>query len=203
MKVATNQVLWILTILICLGITVNGQVALPSVARPNLDSLINVKDVPNLYKINANLYRSGQPTEAGIKALAKMGVKTIIDLRDDNDRSRREETWVKAAGLRFINIPLSNIFGPKDSKIDEILNEIARSENHPVFIHCKRGADRTGTVIAVYRISRDGWTGKQANTEAKKFGFGWWQFWMKDYINDYYRDFKIKTPKPHKSPMLK
>lgn len=191
-----NRFSIILLVAVCLYIGVNGQGNLPSGYFPNPDNLINVKDVPNLSKVNSNLYRGGQPTEAGIKALAKMGVKTIIDFRDDDDRSRREETWVREAGLRFINVPLSNIFGPKDAKIDEILNEIARSENHPVFIHCKRGADRTGTVIAVYRITHDGWTGKQANSEAKKFGFGWWQFWMKDYINDYYRDFKGKTEKP-------
>jgi tyrosine-protein phosphatase SIW14 len=197
MNLAPKRVLLGLTLILCISIAVNAQVALPASRTPN------VKDVPNLYKVNSNLYRGGQPTEAGLRQLKKLGIKTIIDLRDDDGRAKREENSAKAAGLRFINIPLSNIFGPKDEKILAILNEIARSENYPVFIHCKRGADRTGTVIAVYRISHDGWTGEKANAEAKKFGFGWWQFWMKDYINDYYRDFKIKTPKPHESPMLK
>ena len=61
------------------------------------------------------------------------------------------------------------------------------AENQPVFVHCKRGSDRTGTVIAVYRMRNDGWTDDEAIKEAKKFGFGWWQFWMKDYIEDYYK----------------
>lgn len=160
----------------CVSVSVNAQYATSS------------KDLPNLYKINDNLYRGGQPTEAGIRKLMAMGVKTVIDLRNDDDRARREETWVKSAGLRFVNIPLSNIRGPKDEKIEAILAQIERSENQPVFIHCKRGADRTGTAIATYRISHDRWTADRANTEAKKFGFGWWQFFMKDYINDYYRE---------------
>lgn len=148
------------------------------------------KDLPNLYKVNDHLYRGGQPTEAGIQELKRMGVKTIINLRDADDRERKEEGWAKAAGIHFINVPESNWFKPKNENIDAIIKLIDTSENQPVFVHCKRGSDRTGTVIAVYRITHDGWTDKQANEEAKKFGFGWWQVWMKDFINDYYRDYK-------------
>ncbi len=162
----------------------------------NGQTTVSPKDLPNLYKVNANLYRGGQPTEAGIRTLAKMGVKTIIDLRGDDDRAKKEERWAKAAGMRFINVHESNWRKPTDESIDGILKQIDLTENQPVFVHCKRGSDRTGTVIAVYRITHDGWTGKQANAEAKQFGFGWWQFWMKDYINDYYRDFKARNAKP-------
>ncbi len=147
------------------------------------------KDLPNFYKVNENLYRGGQPTEAGINELKKIGVKTVIDLRDNDDRARKEESWAKAAGLRFVNIPLSNWFSPHNEDIKNILSEIDRKGDTPVYIHCKRGSDRTGTVVAVYRITHDNWTDKQANTEAKKFGFGWWQIWMKHYINDYYDDY--------------
>ena len=158
---------------LCLGIGVIGQTS---------------KDLPNLYRVNENLYRGGQPTEAGIRQLKAMGIRTVIDLRDDDERAEREEGWVRAAGMRFVNIPLSNLLGPKDAKIETVLAQIEKKGNEPVFIHCKRGSDRTGTAIAVYRISHDGWTGKQANEEARKFGFGWWQVFMRDYINDYYRD---------------
>ncbi len=148
------------------------------------------KDLPNFYPVNEVLYRGGQPTEAGVKELAKMGVKTIIDLRGADEKAKKEESWAQNAGLKFINKPLDNWRGPKNAKIEDIIAEINKPENQPVFVHCQRGADRTGTVIAVYRITHDNWTAQQANTEAKKFGFGWWQFWMKDYIFDYYRDFK-------------
>ncbi len=171
-----KQFAFCLLIAFCFSMGSNAQTAAPS------------KDLPNLYKVDANLYRGGQPTEVGIKQLKAMGIKTVIDLRGDDDRAMREKGWAKTAGLRFINIPLSNLFGPKNAKIEAILNQLERSADQPVFIHCKRGADRTGTVIAVYRISHDHWTGKRANAEAKQFGFGWWQFFMKDYIDDYYRD---------------
>ena len=148
------------------------------------------KELSNLYKVNENLYRGGQPTEAGILDLKKIGVKTIINLRSADGRAKKEKAWAEAAGLKFINVPLSNWFGPKDTQIDKIIALIDDPANQPVFVHCKRGADRTGTAVAVYRIRHDGWNAEQANAEAEKFGFGWWQVWMKDYIKDYYRDFQ-------------
>lgn len=155
--------------------------------------VIENKNLPNFHQVNANLYRGGQPTEEGFRQLKQTGIKTIIYLRGADEKAKREENWAQKAGLKFINLPLSNWFEPKDAQIEKILAEINKLENQPVFVHCQRGADRTGTVVAVYRITHDNYTGKQANAEAKKFGFGWWQFWMKDYINDYYRDFKKKS----------
>jgi protein tyrosine/serine phosphatase len=150
----------------------------------------SAKDLPNLYVVNTNLYRGGQPTEAGVKRLARMGVKTIINLRGEDEHSKKEQLWAQNAGIKFIGVNLNNWKRPKTADIEQVVKYINAPENQPVFVHCKRGADRTGTVIAVYRITHDGWTAQQANDEAKKFGFGWWQFWMKDYINDYYRDFQ-------------
>ena len=154
----------------------------------NAQKTIKSKDLPNFAQVNANVYRGAQPTENGIKELSKMGVKTIINLRGEDKNSRKEE-WAKNADIKFIAVDLKNWFKPKTEDIEQIIKYIDAPENQPVFVHCKCGADRTGTVVAVYLISHDGWTAKQANDEAKKFGFGWWQFWMKDYINDYYRNF--------------
>lgn len=148
------------------------------------------KDLPNFARVNETIYRGGQPTEEGIRELAKMGVKTVINLRGADERAKREEAWTRAAGMKFINVSLDNWTRPKTEKIAEIEKMIVAPENQPVFVHCKRGADRTGTVIAVYRIEHDGWDARRANEEAKQYGFGWWQIWMKDYINDYYRDYK-------------
>lgn len=148
------------------------------------------KDLPNFYAVNKQLFRGAQPTEAGVRQLAVMGVKTIVNLRETNEKVRAEESWARNAGVKFVSVPLNNWFEPKDEQIEKILAIIDDPESQPVFVHCKRGADRTGAVVAVYRITHDGWTAKQANDEAKELGFGWWQVWMKDYINDYYRDFK-------------
>lgn len=148
------------------------------------------KDMPRFFKINDNFYRGGQPTETGLAELKKLGIKTIINLRTTGKDVLEEENAAKQLGLSFINMPLNNWLKPKYSEVENVLKLINDVNNQPVFLHCNRGSDRTGTIVAAYRISFENWTGKQAVKEAKIFGFGWWQVWMKDFIEDYYRNFK-------------
>jgi uncharacterized protein (TIGR01244 family) len=144
--------------------------------------------LPNFARVNKKLYRGGQPRRDSIPKLAGLGVKTIINLRDDDEKARMEAKDAKAAGLNYFNIPLKRFGRPTDSQIDRVLSLIDAEENGTVFIHCQKGEDRTGMIIALYRISRDGWTGDDAIQEAKRFGMGFWQVQMKDYISDYFRD---------------
>lgn len=146
--------------------------------------------LPNFHQVNAGLYRGAQPKESGLQELRKLGIKTVINLRDDDAREQNEEREAKAAGLNYFNLPLSNNGSPSDAQIEQALALINAPENQPVFVHCKRGADRTGTVIAVYRISHDGWTSERAKAEAKHYGMGFWQAGMKDFISDYYKKHK-------------
>ena len=169
-----------------LSLLMNAQTKLA--ANTAAESQSVSKSLPNFYKINHQLYRGGQPKKDAFAELKKLGISTIIDLRSSDENASRGKTLAEAAGLQFIDVPLKNWGRPSNQDIDSIVAQINDSKNQPVFVHCKRGSDRTGTVIAVYRIMHDGWTDKQANAEAKKFGFGWWQVWMKDFINDYYRD---------------
>lgn len=148
------------------------------------------KGLPNLARVNSDLYRGGQPSKEGIAELKKLGIRTVIDLRDDDERSRKERGHVIGVGMQFVNIPMGNWSRPDYKTIASIMGEIAKRENQPVFVHCRRGSDRTGTVIAIYRIVHNGWTAEQALEEAKDRGIGWWQFQMKDYVKDFYRDYK-------------
>ena len=147
---------------------------------------IKIEELPRLSQVNPNLYRGGQPKEGGINRLKQMGIKTVINLRDSNDELEAEEGEAKALGLKYFNIPLPNFDRPDDKTVSQILALITSADNQPVFVHCKRGSDRTGTIIALYRIDHDGWTSDQAKDEAKKHGMGFWQYKMKDYIHDYY-----------------
>jgi tyrosine-protein phosphatase SIW14 len=144
------------------------------------------KELPNFHQVNANLFRGGQPKEGGFQRLVTLGIKTVINLRDDDENEKAEEASVRAAGLRYFNLPLDGLGRPSDEKVERVLAIINAPENQPVFVHCKRGSDRTGTVIAIYRISHDGWTSEQAKAEAKRYGLGFWEVGMKDYIRDYY-----------------
>jgi protein tyrosine/serine phosphatase len=147
---------------------------------------LKIQELPKLVQVNPNLYRGGQPKEGGIDLLKQMGIKTIINLRDSDEQSKSEEGEAKALGMKYFNIPLPNFDRPDNKIVSEILSLITSAENQPVFVHCRRGSDRTGTIIALYRIDYDGWTGDLAKAEAKRNGMGFWQYKMKDYISDYY-----------------
>jgi len=154
-------------------------------------------DLPNFDKVSETLYRGGQPKSGGFQKLTQLGIKTVVNLRDDDDRARAEETEANAAGLRYFNVPFDNFGRPSDAKVEKVLAIIEAPENQPVFVHCKRGADRTGTIVAVYRIAHDGWTSEKAKTEANQHGMGVWEVGMKDYIHDYYqRRLQTKNPQP-------
>jgi uncharacterized protein (TIGR01244 family) len=146
------------------------------------------KELPNFHKVNDRLFRGAQPGKAGLQKLAQLGIKTVINLRDDDERARAEEREAKALGLQYFNVPLSRQFRPRDELVERVMSLINAPQNQPVFVHCKRGADRTGTIVAIYRIDHDGWNGDEAAKEAGRYGMGFWQLQMKDYIHDYYRD---------------
>ena len=144
-------------------------------------------DLPNFYQVNSQLYRGGQPGRNGLEGLKKLGIKTVINLRDNDDNAKTEESEAEALGLSYFNVPLNNFKQPSDQTVEGVLKLINSAENQPVFVHCKRGSDRTGTIVALYRIDTDGWTNEEAKDEAKQFGMGFWQIEMRKYIDNYYR----------------
>lgn len=145
------------------------------------------RELPNFHQINESLYRGGQPQSGGLKKLSELGIKTVINLRGASEDTRKEQAEAEASGMRYFNIPMSALGRPTDEQVERALAVIDARENWPVFVHCQRGADRTGVIIAVYRILRDQWTAEQAIDEAKRFGLAGVQFRKKDYISDYFK----------------
>lgn len=138
----------------------------------------DVAGVPNFHQVNDRIYRGAQPRHDGWSSLSKLGIKTVIDLRAPSEVEQRE---VEAAGMRYVSVPLSGIGAPPAYKMDKILALLNDSPD-PVFVHCRRGADRTGTVIACYRISHDGWDNEKALREAKSYGMAAFELAMQHYV---------------------
>jgi uncharacterized protein (TIGR01244 family) len=159
--------------------------ALTVLSAPVWAAEINAPGVPNFHQVNEHLFRGGQPVAEGWQSLAKLGVKVVVDLRREDEHSSADEAQaVKAAGMQYINVPMKGVVSPTDEQVARVL--AAFSSAGPVFVHCKRGADRTGTVIACYRMSHDHWDNKRALDEAKSFGMRWTQVGLKEYVKNFH-----------------
>jgi tyrosine-protein phosphatase SIW14 len=138
--------------------------------------------VGNFHQLNESVYRGAQPSNQGFQSLAHIGVKTVIDLRESGSRAVNEQKIVEAAGMRYINIPMDGHSAPSEAQVTRILALLNDQSSGPVFVHCRRGADRTGTIMACYRISHDHWQNQKALEEAKANGMSWTELAMKHFV---------------------
>lgn len=150
--------------------------------------------VHNFHQVDAHLYRGGQPDAKGFKDLARIGVRTIIDLRSAVNQ-RKEKKLVEAAGMHYVNVPMSGMRAPSDEQIATVFKIIDDPTAWPIFVHCKRGADRTGTVIACYRIAHDRWDNRKALEEARYDGMRWIERAMMRYILTFQPPAAASAPK--------
>jgi len=135
--------------------------------------------IPNFHKVNENIYRGGEPKDQ--KAwlyLKNLGIKTVINLTNSPCQKFLDEM-----GLKCVNIPLSIYKFPEDEKIIKFLDTVTSQKNLPVFIYCKSGRDRTGLMVAIYRIIVEGKSIKEAYKEMLKFGFWPYRGVLKDYLH--------------------
>ncbi len=123
--------------------------------------------LPNLHKVSDALYRGAQPTAEGFRALKKMGVKTVINLRSHHS----DADELGHTGLAYEEIPMSARHTGADDAV-RFLKLVTDKARTPAFVHCKAGADRTGAMCALYRIAVQGWTKDEAIREMTRGGFG-------------------------------
>jgi tyrosine-protein phosphatase SIW14 len=149
-------------------------------------SAADLSGVGNFHQINDHVYRGAQPTPEGFRQIAALGVKTVIDLRESGSRAEAEKRIVERDGMRYINIPFAGLGAPSDQQMRRVLALFNDPAAGPVFIHCRRGADRTGTVVACYRVSNDHWKNDAALAEAKQDGMAWFEKAMQRYVLGYH-----------------
>jgi len=146
--------------------------------------------IENFGRVNDNYYRGSQPIADEFSELKKLGIKTVIDLREDSLTD--SGNLARAAGLQYVNIPLSTKRAATDDQTEHFLRVVNDQANWPVFVHCKGGRHRTGEMTAIYRITQQGWTAEQAYDEMKKYDFEDSFFYprsLKKYVFSYYQRF--------------
>jgi protein tyrosine/serine phosphatase len=162
-----------LTAAICLIFAIQGLAMEEEPVRPPLWAQPIVLDgVPNLHKVTDQLYRSAQPTAEGMGNLKKRGMETIINLRSFN--SDRKE--IGGTGLGYEHIYMK-AWHPERKEVVRFLQIVTNEKRTPVLVHCQHGADRTGTMCALYRVIIQGWTKEAAIQEMRDGGYGFHEIW--------------------------
>ncbi|HLK51137.1 MAG TPA: hypothetical protein VKT49_23505 [Bryobacteraceae bacterium] len=142
-------------------------------------------EITHLHRVNDHIYIGKQPHPPQYSELAQMGIKTVLDLRGGRFHKPRERKQVEAAGMRYISMRLSGIFPPEDQQVAGVLSVLNDPERWPVFMHCWRGDDRVGLVIACYRMTHDHWSNRQALAEARSDGLNRLEILLQRYIRHF------------------
>lgn len=127
---------------------------------------------PNFGQVSEYLYRGAQPNRAQYRRLKEFGIETIINLRElDN-----EDRWyLEGLGFNYIHLPTPdigvNVTEQAIAFLRIVYNRNAKKIPVPIFVHCQRGADRTGMFVACFRCIIQAWGLEDAAQEMENFGF--------------------------------
>ena len=129
--------------------------------------------IKNLYRIEKGLYRGSQPTAAGFEELQALGVRTVLNLAG----GKGDAALVHGDSLKLVHIKMSAM-GLRDDRVLEALRVMADPSNRPLMVHCRQGADRTGAIVALYRVVVQGWSKQKALLEMKEGGYHHSELWL-------------------------
>jgi protein tyrosine phosphatase (PTP) superfamily phosphohydrolase (DUF442 family) len=167
---------------VSLACVVFASLAWPTAATS--DAAADAPRITRFQQVDARLYRGGQPDKAAFEHLKQLGIRTVVNLR----RNDAERAVVESLGMRYVYLatslhPFGVGGGPRPEQVVARFFEVVDDPSSgPVFLHCRRGADRTGTLVAMYRIARQRWTAASAYEEARATGMRWWHYPVKGYL---------------------
>lgn len=132
-------------------------------------------------QVSETVWRSSRLDETGLEQLYSLGIKTIVNLEDEGHQreeldalarieKRRAEEGKPAWHIESVDVHMSGISRPRFEKVDRALALLSDPSKGPVLVHCKHGEDRTGVVVAAYRVEVEKKLSlPQAVAEAKSF----------------------------------
>jgi hypothetical protein len=157
----------------------------------------NVPGLPNLNEVTPALFRSAQPSRDGLAYLEGQHplrpggrpVKTVLSLRafHEDESGLATPSSVRYERIRF------NTWHPEDEDIVKFLRIATTPALQPVLVHCQHGSDRTGTMVAVYRIAIQGWSKEAAIQEMTQGGYGFHPLWKN--LTEYLMNLRVDSLK--------
>ena len=125
---------------------------------------------PGFREVVPGVFRSAQPDPGGLRAIRERGVQTVVVLRSSIPKAERETA--DRIGLELVHVPMDGTKIPSMEEVDRALAVILEPSKRPVLVHCAQGEERTGAVIAAYRVVAEGRDPAAAEAEALELGFG-------------------------------
>ncbi len=150
--------------------------SVPAVAQPERAQVVTLKGVENLHRVSAELYRSGQPEPEGFTALEQMGVRSVLNLREYHKDTRK----ARHTDLHLMAYPVAA--GQVTAADVENCLRLLQDAPKPALVHCWHGSDRTGIVVAAYRIIYQGWSVDAAEKEFRDDTYGHHEFWYGNLV---------------------
>lgn len=151
----------------------------PAVKKASSRVPTEEESILNFHKVHPYLYRSGEPPLESLARLKELGIVTIIDLRSFGPAAQKEKAQAEKLGMRYISMPM-DYHAPTDEQVKTLLDEIDLAKKtmiknegrKPVLVHCQHGSDRTGAMVGIWRVRRDGWNYEDTYKEMRKYFFG-------------------------------
>ncbi len=171
------------------------SLATVSAAQNNHSSNEAPVKIKNFGQMDERFYRGAQPKEKDYKALAQLGIRTIIDLREETESYSK--AMAESLGMTYVNIPMIAKKYPTPEATAMFLKTVNDPATGKFFVHCAGGRHRTGAMGAVYRYQFYNWNFDQVYKEMKQFDFytSWGHGAFKDFVKDYYEQMQQQQSK--------
>jgi len=164
-------------------------------------SKLQLHGVANFGEVTPTLYRGAQPTAEGLENLKVFGVQAVVNFRNEPERIAAERRIVERLGMRYVSIPWRGRDKPSDAQVAEFLSFLQANPGTRIYVHCRRGAERTGLMVAAFRMTTQGWTPSQALAEMETFGFRGFRFrHLKRYVKEFPERFPQSLPSSPANP---
>ena len=146
----------------------SGCLEIPALS---LASQPSPRGISNFGQVTPALFRGGQPTSDGYRELKQMGVEFVVSFRHEKGENSLERRAVEALGMRFVSLPWHAWDTPADDEVGRFFVLLAANPQSKIFVHCQQGRDRTGVMVALYRVAVDHWCPESAVAEMKAYHY--------------------------------